>query len=214
MWLWQWIIEGGPVMAPIILCSILVLAIIIERILFYYVGLRFDSRKLLYEILENVRRNRISEAIENCEKNQYYMTNILKAGLIHHEDSKEIIKEAMENISLYELPGLEKNLSFLNAISHISPLLGLLGTVAGLTKSFHVIEKKTISIGMLSPLDLAVGIRQALITTVAGLCVAIAGYIAYHYFAHRVDLCVLEAERAASELLEVLSQRRYSEEVE
>jgi biopolymer transport protein ExbB len=213
MWLWQWLIQGGPVMIPIILCSILALAIVIERMLFYYVGLRFDSQKILNQILENVRKNKISNAIETCEKNQYYITNILKAGLIHYEDSKEIIKEAMENASLYELPKLEKNLSFLSTISQVSPLLGLLGTVTGLVKCFYTIEKKASMVGMVNPSDLAGGIWEALITTVAGLCVAIPGYIAYHYFAHKVDMYILEAERAASELLEVLSQRMYNTKV-
>ncbi|MDP2923309.1 MAG: MotA/TolQ/ExbB proton channel family protein [Candidatus Omnitrophota bacterium] len=213
MWLWQGIVQGGPVMIPIILCSFFACAITIERMLFYYVGLKFNSKEILTQILENVRKNKITEAIEICEKNQYYITNILKAGLIHYEDSKEIIKEEMENTSLYELPKLEKNLNFLSTISHVSPLLGLLGTVTGLVKCFYTIEKKAASVGMVNPSDLAGGIWEALITTVAGLCVAIPGYIAYHYFVHKVDLYILEAERAASELLEVLSQRRYVGEV-
>jgi biopolymer transport protein ExbB len=213
MWLWQWVVRGGPVMIPVILCSIFALAIIIERMLFYYVGLRFNSQEILSQILENVRKNRINNAIEICEKNQYYITNILKAGLIHYEDSKEIIKEAMDSASLYELPKLEKNLSFLSTISQVSPLLGLLGTVTGLVRCFYVIEKKAATVGMVNPSDLAAGIWEALITTVAGLCVAIPGYIAYHYFVHKVDMYILEAERAASELLEVLSQRMYSAKI-
>lgn len=213
MWLWQWIVKGGPVMIPIILCSFFALAIIIERALFYYSGLKFDNQKLLAQILECVRKNRVTEAIEICEKNQYYMTNILKAGLVHSEESKEVIREAMENVSLYELPKLDKNLSFLGTITHISPLLGLLGTIAGFAKCFYAIQMKTASIGLLNASDLAGGVWEALITTIAGLCVAIPGYIAYHYFIHRVDLYILEAERAASELLEVLSRRSYGQEI-
>jgi biopolymer transport protein ExbB len=213
MWLWQWIVQGGPLMVPIVLCSFFALAIIVERACFYYIGMRFDSQKLLSRILENVRKNKIAEAIEICEKNQYYMTNILRAGLIHNEESREAIKESMENAALYEVPKLEKNLSFLNTISHISPLLGLLGTVCGLIECFYIIEKKSASVGMLSLLDLSHGIWQALIATTAGLCVAIAGYIAYHYFTHKVDLYILESQKSAGELLEVLSQRRYGEEI-
>jgi biopolymer transport protein ExbB len=213
MWLWQWIVQGGPLMVPIVLCSFFALAIIVERACFYYIGMRFDSQKLLSRILENVRKNKIAEAIEICEKNQYYMTNILRAGLIHNEESREAIKESMENAALYEVPKLEKNLSFLNTISHISPLLDLLGTVCGLIECFYIIEKKSASVGMLSLLDLSHGIWQALIATTAGLCVAIAGYIAYHYFTHKVDLYILESQKSAGELLEVLSQRRYGEEI-
>jgi biopolymer transport protein ExbB len=211
--MWQWIFSGGPVMIPIVLCSILTLTIIIERTLFYYFSLKHNTQILLSKILEYVRKNRITEAIDICEKNPYYVSNILKAGLFHNEDSKETIKEAMENVSLYEIPKLEQNLSFLSTISHIAPLLGLLGTVAGLAKCFFIIEKKVMSIGAISPLDLSKGMWEALITTLAGLCVAIVSYIAYRYFAHKVDIYILEAERAASELLEAFSQRRYVDEV-
>jgi biopolymer transport protein ExbB len=210
--MWQWMVKGGPVMVPIILCSFFALAIIIERMLFYY-SIRFNKRAIVSEILDKVRKNRISEAIEVCDKNPFYITSILKAGLLHHEESKEIIKESMEDASLYEIPKLEKNLNFLSTIAHVSPLLGLLGTVTGLVKCFKIIEKKAGVAGIVNPSDLAGGIWEALITTVAGLCVAIPSYIAYHYFVHKVDLSVLEAERAATELLEILSQRRYAGEI-
>jgi biopolymer transport protein ExbB len=160
-----------------------------------------------------VRKNNITKAIDTCEKNSFYATNILKAGLIHYEESKDIIKEGMENASLYEIPKLEKNLNFLSTIAHVSPLLGLLGTVVGLVRCFYVIEQKTVSAGMVNPSDLAGGIWEALLTTVAGLCVAIPSYIMYNYFVHKVNLASLEAERAATELLEIIPQNRYKDEV-
>jgi biopolymer transport protein ExbB len=92
-------------------------------------------------------------------------------------------------------------------------LLGLLGTVVGLVKCFYVIEQKTASVGLVNPADLAGGIWIALLTTVAGLCVAIPTYIMYNYFVHRVNLATLESERAATELLEVLPQSRYTDEI-
>jgi biopolymer transport protein ExbB len=208
-----WLSKGGVVMVPIILCSFFALAIITERILFYYYNLRRETRTLLAKILEAVRKNRIAEAVDVCEKNPYYITDILKAGLIHAETSKDTVKEAMESASLYEIPRLEKNLSFLNMIANVCPLFGLLGTAIGLCKSFYLIHQKSLNMGVVASADLAGGLAQALIGTVAGLCVAIIAYLAYNYFVQKVQFYTLEAEKAASQLLEALTERRYAGEV-
>jgi biopolymer transport protein ExbB len=210
--MWQLLVKGGWLMLPIMLCSVFATAIILERLLFYF-KLRFNTPVIINQILDSVHKSRFGEAIDICERNPYYVTNILKAGLIHYEESKEVIKEAMENASLYEIPKLEKNLNFLSTIAHISPLLGLLGTVVGLVKCFYTIEQRVAVAGLVNPSDLAGGIWEALLTTAAGLCVAIPAYIAYNYFVHKVSSSVLESERAATELLEVLAESRYLREV-
>jgi biopolymer transport protein ExbB len=208
------IAKGGWLMMPIVLCSVFSLTIIIERLLFYLFAVgKYPTATIVLSVLDYVRKNRIPDAIEVCEKKPYYVTNILKAGLLRCEESKEVIKEAMENASFYEIPKLEKNLNFLSTLAHISPLLGLLGTVVGLVKCFYVIEQKAVSVGMVNPSDLAGGIWEALLTTAAGLSVAIPSYIAYNYFVHKVNISVLESERAATELLEALAERRYAGEV-
>jgi len=199
-------------MLPIILCSIFALAIILERLLFY-LSIRVNTLAVLSKVIELIRKNKITEAIDICEKNPFYATNVLKSGLVHYEEAKGVIKEAMENASLYEIPKLERNLNFLSTIAHVSPLLGLLGTVVGLVKCFYIIEQKTASVGLVNPSDLAGGIWLALLTTVAGLCVAIPSYIMYNYFVHKANSATLEAERAATELLEVLPQGRFTDEV-
>lgn len=210
--MWELILKSGWVIAPIFLCSFFSITIIIERLLFYF-SIKSNTFVILSQVLEAVRKNKITEAIDLCEKNSSYATNILKSGLSHYQEAKDVIKEAMENTSLYEIPKLEKNLNFLGTIAHISPLLGLLGTVVGLVKCFYVIEQKTASIGLVNPADLAGGIWEALLTTVAGLCVAIPSYIMYNYFVHKVNLVTLEAERAATELLEFLPKSRYTDEI-
>ena len=212
--MWEFISKEGSLiwlMIPIVLCSIFSLAIILERIFFYF-SVRFNVQSVLAKVIDLVRRNKITEAIDDCEKHPFYATNILKSGLIRYEEAKDVIREAMENASLYEIPILEKNLNFLSTIAHVSPLLGLLGTVVGLIRCFYVIEQKTLSVGLVNPSDLAGNIGTALITTVAGLCVAIPSYIMYNYFVHRVNLATLESERAATELLEILPQSRYVDE--
>ncbi|NQT28302.1 MAG: MotA/TolQ/ExbB proton channel family protein [Candidatus Omnitrophica bacterium] len=210
--MWELISKSGWLIIPIILSSFFSVAIIVERLLFYF-SIKSNNLLVISKILDLVRKNKITEAIDICEKNPFYATNILKSGLSHYEEAKDVIKEAMENTSLYEIPKLERNLNFLSTIAHISPLLGLLGTVVGLVKCFYIIEQKTVSMGLVNPSDLAGGIWEALLTTVAGLCVAIPSYIMYNYFVHKVNLLTLGAERAATELLEFLPQSRYADEV-
>jgi biopolymer transport protein ExbB len=163
--------------------------------------------------MDLTKKGKITEAIELCQKKPFYATNILKAGLSQNQKPKKAIEEAMENASLYEVPKLEKNLNFLGTIAHISPLLGLLGTVIGIISCFYTIEQVTQTAGMVNPTDLAGGIWTALITTAAGLSVAIPTYIMYNYFIHKVRLLTLVAERASTELLEILSEGGYSNEV-
>lgn len=211
--MWEFILKGGWLMVPIFLCSLFAVAIIIERIIFFFSISRLNGPSILSRIFMCIRKNKIAEAIDLCDKKPFFITNILKAGLIHYEESKETMKEAMENTSLYEIPKLEKNLHFLSTLAHISPLIGLLGTVVGLVKCFYIIETKTVNVGLVNPADLAGGIWEALLTTVAGLCVAIPSYIFYNYFVHRVNFSALEAGRAATEFLELVTQRRYAGEI-
>lgn len=211
--MWLWISKGGLMMVPIMLCSVFAAAIIIERILFFFSKIKSGGKELLNQIIDCVRNNKIAEAVDVCEKNPFYMTNVLKSGLVYHEDSRETIKEALETASLYELPKLEKNLTFLNMIANITPLLGLLGTAIGLFKSFYAISQKAISIGFVSQSDIAIGLWQSLIATVSALSVALLASIFYQYFVYKVNFYILEAERASGELLEALSQRRYAGEV-
>ena len=206
MWISNFIAETGWLILPIILFSIFSLAIILERI-FFYQKITFKTSSIITRVFKAVRRNYITEAIDICKKNPFHTTNTLKSGLVHYSESKEVIKESMENASLYEIPKLEKNLNFLSTIAHVSPLIGLLGTVIGMIECFEVVKIGTATVGRLNPSDLAGGISKALNTTAAGLCVAIPTYLAYNYFVHKVNTCVLEIERGATELLEIKSER-------
>ncbi len=212
MWIKGFIVETGWLILPIILFSIFSLAIIFERILFYP-KITFNASSVLTRVFVAIRKKRIAEAIDICERTPFHSTNILKAGLVHYSESKEVIRESMENASLYEIPKLEKNLNFLSTIAQVSPLIGLLGTVIGMIECFEVVKVGAAAVGTLNPSDLAGGISKALNSTAAGLCVAIPTYLAYNYFVHRVNTCVLEMERGSTELLEILSERSYVGEV-
>ncbi len=200
------IIKGGPIMYPIILCSIIALAIVIERV-FHLYRANIDTKRFMDEIANKLRRNKIMESIEMCENTPGPIAHILKAGILKHDRPKEEIKETIEEAGLYEVPRLEKNLPVLSTIAHITPLLGLLGTVCGMVRCFQVIQEKSVSLHPVSPGDLAGGIWQALITTVVGLSIAIPTYVAYNYLVNKVDGFVLDMERSATDLINILTQR-------
>lgn len=200
------IIKGGPIMYPIILCSIIALAIVVERV-FHLYRANIDTKKFMDEIANKLRRNKIMESIEMCENTPGPIAHILKAGILKHDRPKEEIKETIEEAGLYEVPRLEKNLPVLSTIAHITPLLGLLGTVLGMVRCFQVIQEKSASLYPVSPGDLAGGIWQALITTVVGLSIAIPTYVAYNYLVNKVDGFVLDMERSATDLINILTQR-------
>lgn len=198
--------KGGPVMYPIILCSVLALAIILERLYRLYKA-RIDTGQFMDSISQTLKRNRVMDAVQMCEATPGPIASIVKAGILKHDRTKTEIKEAIEDAGLFEIPALEKNLVTLATIAHISPLLGLLGTVTGLVRCFQTIQLKATSSSVVSPGDLAGGIWEALITTVAGLLVAIPTFVAYNFLVSRVDNFVLEMERSATEVVNILSER-------
>ncbi len=205
MSLWQIFLAGGPVMWPILLCSIIALALIIER-LWYLHKIDIDSQEFLSNILDKIKRHQIKEALQVCDSTEYPISHILKAGILKYDRPRSQIKEAIEDASLYEIPKLEKNLSLLATIAHVSPLLGLLGTVTGMVVSFQTIQAKSATSYPVSPSDLAGGIWQALLTTVAGLVVAIPAFVAYNYLANRINNIILEIEKASTELVNFLTE--------
>jgi len=198
--------RGGPVMYPIILCSVVALAIVIERVYYIYKA-KIDTKDFMSNIEITIKRNRIAEAIKICDKTPGPIAHIVKAGVLKHDRSRQEIREAIEDTGHQEVPRLEKHLSLLATIAHISPLLGLLGTVTGMVRAFQIIQEKSVSFNPVSPGDLAGGIWEALLTTVAGLIVAITTVVVYNYLVNRVEEFVLEMERSATELIDILSHR-------
>ncbi len=187
-------------MYPLLFCSILSLAVIIERVISL-------SQKAIYrlpfieKIKEFITRGKILEAIEFCENYNLPLSRVVKAGLIHHDRSREVIKEAMETQITEEIPQLEKFLGVLATLAAISPLLGLLGTVSGMVRVFAAIESAG---GQVDPGTLAGGIWEALLTTVFGLLIAIPSLVAYNYFTARVRALVQEMELASRNVVEII----------
>jgi biopolymer transport protein ExbB len=201
----QMIVSGGPVMWPIILCSILALAIILERLM-YFKAIKRDIQQFLGAVFEQVKRRQIKEALQLCDKIRHPMAHVLKAGILKYDRPRSQIKEAMEDVSLYEIPKLEKNLPALATIAHVSPLLGFLGTVTGMVHCFQAISVKAAGLNAIAMADLSAGIWEALLTTLAGLVVAIPAYVAYNYLVSLVNNAILEMEKTGTELINLLAE--------
>jgi len=205
MSLWEIFAAGGPVMWPILLCSIFALAIIIEKF-WHMKKIKINTQQFLGAILDKMKRHEVKEAMEICDKTPGPIAHILKAGILKYDRPRPQIVESIEDASLYEIPRIEKNLNALATIAHISPLLGLLGTVTGMVRCFQTIQAKATSFHPVSPGDLAGGIWEALLTTVAGLIVAIPTFVAYNYLAGRINHYILEMEKASTELVNFLTE--------
>lgn len=206
----QVFLAGGPLMLVIALCSIFSLAIVGEKYWQLNIQFKADAKKILDAVIAQLKINQVKAAIGICSNSRGPVANILKAGVLKSESSRDEVKQAMEDASLYEIPRLENHLGLLATIGHISPLLGLLGTVTGMVKCFQTIQIKSTSINPVNPGDLAGGIWEALLTTVAGLTVAIFTFVAYNYFVSRVNNHVLDMERSATELVNFVTQYKES----
>lgn len=194
--------SGGPVMYPILLCSILFVAILIER-LFHLHRAQINTGEFVSGIRNILKKRNIAEAVSICEETPGPVAHVIKAGIIKHDRPKNEIREAIDDAALHEVPRLEKNLVVLATIAHISPLLGLFGTVLGMIQVFDKIE---VLGGRQDPAQLAGGIGQALLTTAAGLAVAIPVFVAYNYLVSRVGAVVWDMERTATEVVDLLTE--------
>lgn len=199
------VVAGGWLMVPILLCSIIAVAIIIER----FMALR-RRNVLPAGVLSRVRQWAAQQELDNEHIEQLRRSSalgrVLAAALINRKRERDIIKEAVEDTGRHVAHELERFLNTLGTISGITPLLGLLGTVIGMIKVFTAI----VSHGVGDPGQLAGGISEALITTAAGLTVAIPSYFFYRYFRGLVRAYVVQMEQQAIELLQAIEYRAKS----
>ncbi len=197
------ILAGGPIMIPIGICSIIAVGIILGKLI-YFASISSNPNKLKHTVFTLIKNNKIKDAIAQCDQDPSPLAQILKAGILQYGASRETIKEAMEDVSLFEIPKLEKRFTALATIAHIAPLLGLFGTVTGMTRCFYTIKGLAETMNPVTPGELAGGIGEALLTTVAGLTVAIPTFVVYNYLVSRVNTFILDMERGATELVNLL----------
>lgn len=200
------IVKGGYMMYFIMACSVVALSVVIERLLKLH-GARMDWVRFMREIKSLIDKEDILGAVALCENTPGPVARICKSALLKHDRKKSEIREAVEDAAVHEIPTLERRLPILATIAHISPLLGLLGTVIGMMKAFYKIQELT---GIGKPVDpghLAAGIWEALITTAFGLLVAIPTFVAYNYLVSKVNSIVSDMERSATDLVNLLADR-------
>ena len=190
---------GGWLMAPIVLCSVIAMAIVVER----FWALRRDRiapDNLVSQVRQWARSGELNEERVRALRRASSLGRILAAGLGTRERSREVMKESIENVGRHVVHDLERYLNALGTIAAITPLLGLLGTVIGMIKVFAVITTR----GVGDPGVLASGISEALLTTAAGLTVAIPALMFHRYFRGRIDGLVVTMEAEALKMVEVL----------
>lgn len=196
-------------MIPIIACSALALAIIIER----FWALRKKQvipKHLVAQVWHWEKNNQLDEDKVNEMRNQSPLGRVLAAGIVNRKYDREVMRESIEETGRHVVHELERFLNSLGTIAAITPLLGLLGTVIGMIQVFT--DLTTHGAGDVS--SLAGGIAQALITTAGGLLVAIPSLMFYRYFRGRIDELVVIMEQEAIKLIEVMHDQRGTEDEE
>lgn len=191
-------------MLPIIICSIISAAIILERLWTLQPG-RVLPRNLTRQVWEWVSKNQLNHTHIESLHHGSPLGEILASGLANRHREREVIKESIEDAGRQVVHDLERFLNSLGTIAAITPLLGLLGTVIGMVKVFAAITTH----GVGDPTVLAGGISEALITTAAGLTVAIPSLIGYRYLRGRVDALVVRMEKEAVTMVEALMRKQY-----
>lgn len=193
--------KGGPAMHFILACSIFALAIVFERAVNLRKG-KIISTAFIEEIKKYWYRREVDKAIQACREYDISLSRVLRAGLLRFNHGIDAVEKAIEGAGQHEAAVLRRNLMLLGFIANITPMLGLFGTVLGLTRSFDVIA----SYGMAgNPGAVAAGIAEALITTVFGLLIGIPTLGAYYYFKRKVEIRTLEMEEVSVALIEDLA---------
>lgn len=196
------LVKGGWLMLPILISSLVALAIIIERYIVIRKS-RLNVPAFLVKVRGMLREGKIESAIEFCKEEKTPAAFIVRKGLRKHHLGHERVKEAIETAGRQEVTRLEKGLSILATISGVAPLLGFLGTVTGMISAFRRIEDLQ---GAANPSDLAGGIWEALITTAFGLAVGIIAYTFYNYLVSAVKKLVVEMEVVSNDVVDTLEE--------
>ncbi len=194
--------QGGIFMYPLLFFSVLAATVAIERFIVFSKA-KLNVSEFLTKIRKALLVNRnVKEAIKICEQSKGPVASVMKAGLLRYGHTREDIEKTIENAALYELDRLEKRLGVLATTANVAPMLGFLGTVAGMIKSFATLAEQ----GLTNPAAVAVGISEALITTATGLIIAIPAQLVYNWYTTKITRFVRDIETASNMLVETFSE--------
>jgi biopolymer transport protein ExbB len=187
--------DGGPVMWVLLVCAVLALFIFLIKV-FQFHRDEISVRELMRGLSNVLKRNGVVEALTLCDNTPGPVAKLLSAGILARSRGDQDIRAAIDDAVLEEMPKLERHVSLLSMFANITPLLGLFGTVLGLLDAFEVMRANS----YFSAGEIGGPLAQALITTAAGLAVAIPCQIGYHYLTARIESMTLDMEKAALEL--------------
>src|SRR6266404_5875910 len=204
--MWEIIRAGGGFMWPIILCSIAAVAIILER-LWTLQSSRVIPRDLSQKVWNWIEADQLSDKLVAALEQNSPLGKLLAIGLVNRNKPRALMVERLEDGGRHVIHELERFLNTLGTIASVAPLLGLLGTVAGIIHAFNAITAN----GLGDPRTLSGGIGEALITTAAGLTVAIPSLIAYRFLRGKVERLVIRMEKEAMKLVDALDERSHAE---
>lgn len=204
MTLWQLIKVGGFTMYILLSFSILSLAIIIERVIYYRKRSKIKRQEFMTQVYKEIEKGNIKNAIEICKKTDAPFSSVVYSGLNLHGHSEVVISNSMEREVTIETTKLERFTSIVGTIGSTAVYIGLFGTVLGIIRAF-----RDISASGSGGINVVInGIAEALFCTAMGLCVAVPAVIAYNYFVKRVDGFITDMELCASETMDLLNKRQ------
>ncbi|WP_025321258.1 MotA/TolQ/ExbB proton channel family protein [Deferrisoma camini] len=199
--MWELFQKGGPTMWVLVALSVAGLAVIVERLLVLYRA-RTDTEAFTARIAAALEAQRYEEALEMARRGTGAMARILAAGLERIRRGRTEVEKAIEARGNLEVSKLERGLVFLQAVAKTAPLVGFFGTVSGMIKAFEAMGRA----GLGNPANVALGISEALITTAAGLAVAIPAFFCHALFVGKVNRFVMELEEGSIRFLEALEE--------
>lgn len=196
----------GPAGFGFLFWLLLVLAgvavtVIIERLLYYH-RVQIDSAQFLAGVRNVLKRDNVIEAVSICDATPGPVSRLVKAAILNRDAGRERIQEAIEEVGMIEVPRLEANLTILATFAQIGPLVGLIGTLAGIGGTFRRLQTGP---GFAAPAELFSGVWQALYAAGLGIAIAAVCYAAYNYLVTRVNAVVLDMERASAEAVKMVS---------
>jgi len=197
----DYIQKGGLLMWPILVCSIVAIAVFAER-LFYLHRATIHTGEFLKGLSNLIQRRNFAEALHESAGTPGPVARVVHAAIIRHSSPRAELREIVQEAGQLEVPKLERFLGVLATVAFLAPLLGLLGTVAGMIDAFGTIASHG---GYATVTELSGGVYKSLLTTAAGLVVATPTFVAYSYISSRVNTLLHEMERAGIEVVHMLT---------
>lgn len=192
--------RGGPLMWLLLLCSIIALGVFLERVLYLHRA-TIDVGELLRGLRSVLQKNHYAEALQECQSTPGPVARVISVAVRNHRLPLSELRELTREAGQLEVPRLERNLGILATLAYVAPLIGLLGTVGGLLQVFLVISQDS---GYTTAADVSAGIYQSLLTTGAGMAVAIPAYVGFNFLSGKVNDLLRDMERGGIEIIHLL----------